>query len=50
MSKMSSWGAELWDKYDQVIVEVGQAARQSERFYGDFFKQRSRIEEEYEKN
>ena len=44
---MESWGEVLWDRHDQVLAEVGQSRRDLERYYGEFFIQRSRIEEEY---
>ena len=42
-----SWGDELWDKYDNVVVHVGQSTRELDTWYGSFFKERSKIENEY---
>ena len=47
---MESWGEVLWDRHGQVLAEVGESRRELERFYGEFFTQRSRIEEEYARN
>jgi len=45
-----SWGDELWDRYDSVAVYVGQTTRELDTWYGNFFKERSKIENEYAKN
>jgi hypothetical protein len=44
---MESLGEVLWDRHGQVLAEVGQSRRDLETFYGEFFIQRSRIEEKY---
>ena len=45
-----SWGDELWDRYDSVVLHVGQTTRELETLYGSFFKERSKIENEYARN
>ena len=47
---MECWGEVLWDRHDLVVSEVQQSRRDLERFYGEFFIHRSRIEEEYDRN
>jgi len=42
-----SWGVELWDRYDSVVRQVSQSSRELDTWYGSFFKERSRIENEY---
>ena len=47
---MESWGEVLWDRHGQVLAEVAQSRRYLERYCGEFFEQRSRVEEEYARN
>lgn len=42
-----SWGDELWDRYDNVVSQVTQSTRELDSWYGNFFKERSKIENEY---
>jgi len=42
-----SWGDELWDRYDNVVSQVTQSTRELDTWYGNFFKERSKIENEY---
>eukprot|EP00092_Neocalanus_flemingeri_P058116 GFUD01069205.1.p1 GENE.GFUD01069205.1~~GFUD01069205.1.p1 ORF type:complete len:558 (+),score=166.38 GFUD01069205.1:488-2161(+) len=42
-----SWGVELWDRYDSVVNQVSQSSRELDTWYGSFFKERSKIENEY---
>ena len=44
------WGDELWDRYDSVVLHVGQTTRELETLYGSFFKERSKIENDYARN
>ena len=47
---MESWGEVLWDRHGQVLAEVAQSRIDLERYYGEFFEQRSRVEDEYARN
>ena len=42
-----NWGDELWDRYDSVVSQVSQSTRELDSWYGNFFKERSKIENEY---
>ena len=42
-----SWGVELWDRYDSVVSQVSQSSRELDTWYGSFFKDRCKIENEY---
>jgi len=42
-----SWGVELWDRYDSVVSQVSHSNKELDTWYGSFFKERSKIENEY---